>query len=146
MKDAPRYMMKIFLDTNVLLDVIQEREGVQAVRQLLEIAKAGNDIRLYVSYLSIANAAFVLRSRPADEIKALLKELMNYCNVLPCTDMQIYEGIRGVDCPDFEDGLQIMCAESNHCDLILTSNVRHFYGCTELPVLTAADFVSHCGR
>ena len=46
--------------------------------------------------------------------------------------------------PDFEDSLQIMCAEEKLCDVIVTDNAGHFRDFTDIPVLTPADFLAQC--
>ena len=136
-------MKKIFLDTNIVLDLIEKREGLMCARRILEFASdTGN--RLYVSALSMANAAYVVRRRPAAEVKQCLGECMDYLNVLPMNDMQIYEAVRSGTSPDFEDNLQIICAEYGGCDLIISHNVAHFRSHTDIPVLSPQEFVSHC--
>lgn len=136
--------MKIFLDTNILLDVIQDRQGAPDALKIIEISRNDNNVRLYTSYLSMANIAFVLRHRLPEERNEALREMCKFCNVLPCTDMQLYQSLKNSDCPDFEDNLQIMCAEAERCDLILTNNPKHLRGYTELPVLSSKDFMEHC--
>lgn len=137
-------MKKIFLDTNVLLDVIEERPGLAEAQKIIDYASSDCFTRLYVSTLTIANAAYVIRRRPLLEIKQCLKECMEFCNVLPMNDMQLYEAIRSGKSPDFEDNLQIMCAEQGGCDLIVTNNASHFRPHTDIPVLTPEEFISHC--
>ena len=56
------------------------------------------------------------------------------------SDMFLYDALRS-DCPDFEDALQIACAEADNCDFILTSNIRHFQRYTRIPVYTPAEFL-----
>ena len=56
-------MTKIYLDTNVILDLyIPGREGKAAARTLLDLQESSEDtIRLYLSFLSVADIAYVLR-------------------------------------------------------------------------------------
>lgn len=139
-------MKKVFLDTNVLLDVIEKRPGLAEAQKIIDYASGDCFTRLYVSTLTIANAAYVIRRRPLLEIKQCLKECMGFCNVLPMNDMQLFEAIRSGNSPDFEDNLQIMCAEYGGCDLIVTNNVSHFRPHTDIPVLSPEEFISHCQR
>ena len=134
--------MKIFLDTNILLDLVLDRTGADAARQIVGISKENAWTRLYVSYLSMANIAYVLRKRPAEEVKDCLTRLYKLVDILPMNDMQLMTAIRSCDCPDFEDALQIMCAEEKGCDVIITSNISHFRPYTDIPVLSPAEFLS----
>ena len=131
-------MTKIFLDTNVILDLlIPGREGKDAAQGLLDLREAYPDrIRLHLSFLSVADIAYVLRKHlPASEIKATLQALLKTCQAIGMTDLFLHDA-------DFEDALQIACAETDFCDFILTSNTRHFQGYTRIPVMTPAEFLA----
>lgn len=136
-------MTKIFLDTNIILDLyIPGREGKAAARALLDLkASAGDDIRLYISFLSVADIAYVLRKHFGKErLKELIRELLHFCDVLPMSDSSIFDALES-PCPDFEDALQISCAEMKECDFLLSSNLRHFQGNTWITVLSAEQFI-----
>lgn len=137
-------MRKIFLDTNVLLDLIERRSGLEMAEKIIEYVANNSAERLYVSALTMANTAFVIRRRTVQDVKLCLSECMGFCNVLPMNDMQLYEAVRSGTSPDFEDNLQIMCAEYGGCDLIITNNTGHFRGHTDIPVLSPEEFVSRC--
>jgi predicted nucleic acid-binding protein len=136
-------MTKIFLDTNVILDLyIPGREGKTAAQSLLDLKEsAGDDIRLYISFLSVANIAYVLRKHFGKErLKELTRELLHFCDVLSMSDYSIFDALES-PCPDFEDALQISCAEMKECDFLLSSNLRHFQGNTWMTVLTPVQFL-----
>ena len=136
-------MTKIFLDTNVILDLyVPGREGKAAARTLLDLKEvAGDDIRLYLSFLSVADIAYVLRKHcDKTQLKEILRGLFHFCDVLSMSDISILDAL-DTSCPDFEDALQISCAEMKECDFLLTSNLRHFQEYTWMTVLTPAQFV-----
>ena len=134
--------MKIYLDTNVVLDRISERAG-SALADTLFSCYNSDFNRLYASCLSVADSAYILRKALSrDKLRDILKEFCRECNILPMNDMQIYDALK-CKSPDFEDSLQIMCAEEKGCDVILTNNVTHFRDYTDIPVLTPAEFLSH---
>ena len=131
-------MKKIFLDSNVILDSILHREGYEAVDQILQYG-ANHWVKNCTSALSFANIAYILRkSLKGDELYDAHKTLFKYISVLPMEDMLIYNALRfGV--PDFEDSLQIACADMEGCDLIITRDKKHFQG-LPLPVYTPEEF------
>ena len=136
-------MTKIFLDTNVILDLyIPGREGKTAAQSLFNLKEsAGDDIRLFISFLSVANIAYVLRKHFGKErLKELIRELFHFCDILSMSDYSIFEALES-PCPDFEDALQISCAEMKECDFLLSSNLHHFQGNTWMTVLTPAQFL-----
>ena len=55
-------MKKIFLDTNVLVDYIMNREGGTDAKNLLMRGRNG-DVQLYASFLTFANLAYILRNK-----------------------------------------------------------------------------------
>ena len=136
-------MTKIFLDTNVILDLfIPGREGKAAARSRLDLkGTLGNDIRLFISCLSVADIAYVLRKHyDRIRMKEILRELLHFCDVLSMSDLSIFDALDS-PCPDFEDALQLSCAEIKECDFLLTSNLRHFQGNTWMTILTPAHFL-----
>lgn len=136
-------MRKIFLDTNVLLDYVLRRPGSHHVDAIIELASGNKWMHLYVSYLSMANTAYIIRKRLPEDIRECLAELSGWVDILPMNDMQFMTAVRDCKSPDFEDALQIMCAEEKECDLILTNNATHFKSYTEIPVMTPSEFLSH---
>jgi len=136
--------MKIFLDTNVLLDLVLDRDGADAAQRIVTIGRKDEWTRLYASYLSMANIAYILRKRPMEDVKDCLSQLYKLLAVLPMNDTQLMSAIRNCSSPDFEDSLQIMCAEDKACDVIVTNNPAHFRSFTDIPVLTPDEFLSLC--
>lgn len=132
--------MKAFFDTNVLLDLIEQREGECNVRQITQYLQGPYD-RICISYLSLANAAYILRKVfPSNQMRTILAEINAKMKVVPGLDQHIYD-LQKVSGDDLEDCLQILCAE---CDVIITRNVRDFKGNTMIPVLTPEEFLQHC--
>ena len=137
-------MNKVFLDTNVLLDIILAREGAERAKKIMALAVQKKGIRVYASFLSMANIAYILRKNGNEACWQCIKELSKVCGVLPMTDAQMYDVLQGTPTLDFEDSLQIACADHASCDIIVTSNTRHFKPCTDIPVFSPEEFLSHC--
>lgn len=140
--------MKIFLDTDIALDYMLTRRGSEQIGCFLASFRKDKDKRIYVSYLTMANAAYILRKHYSNvELNMLFRAFTSECNVLPMNDMQLYEALRCSNPSlDFEDSLQIMCAEHAGCDVIVTHNVDHFRPYTDIPSITPEDFISHCRK
>ena len=58
--------MKVFLDTNILLDFVDNCEKREYAETIIELGRQGI-IELYASYLSYANMGYILRKRKQDE-------------------------------------------------------------------------------
>lgn len=116
---------RLFLDTNVLLDVLLERPGYEPVLEILQQGADGK-ASLCVSYLTMANIAYVLRKDPGGLILSpTLKQISLLTEVLPMDHAQLQRALLLAG-PDFEDILQAVCAESGHCKVIITHNPKDF--------------------
>ena len=117
--------MKLFLDTNILLDIILERPGFEAPLEVFQKASDGL-VELYASYLSMANIAYILRKNYKGALIPTLKQLSCLLTVLPMDGHQL-ETAMMLEGPDFEDILQAVCAKEGGCEIILTHNPAHFH-------------------
>ena len=116
---------RLFLDTNVLLDVLLERPGYQATLTLLQAGSDGR-VSLCTSILSMANIAYVLRKTTNPGLLTpTIKQLSSLLEVLPMDAAQLDNALL-LSGPDFEDVLQAVCAVQGDCSLIITRNPKHF--------------------
>ena len=116
---------KVFFDTNIMLDLLQERPGYQYAARLLQRQEDG-EITVCISILSMANIAYVLRRTiPQNLLVPTLKQISSIVEVIPMDDTQLQKALL-MDGPDFEDIMQAACAASNGCQVILTHNPRDF--------------------
>lgn len=132
-------MKKVFLDTNVLLDFILNREGAENTSKIFQIGRDG-DIELYVSVLTMANAAYIgKRGRTKENLLEFLNLITSFVNVLSMDEVQWKNSI-SIDSPDLEDMLQYQCALAGQCDIVITRNVKHFTF-SKIQVLTPTEFL-----
>ena len=132
-------MKKVFIDTNVLIDFILEREGAKNAADILQLGEE-KKIRTAASFLTMANTAYIIRKgRTQTELYALLTDLSDMIEILPMDERQFKDAL---DRPasDFEDVLQYECAKAHGCDVIVTRNSRHF-PFAQIPVLSPAEFL-----
>ena len=119
--------MKVFLDTNIILDLLLERDGWRQSAQILSLQERGA-LTVCVSVLTVVNVAYVYRKTVGEDIAVVnLKYLSSFLEVLPMDaamlDCAIMAGGR-----DFEDTLQAIVAATARCDVIVTRNVKDFEG------------------
>lgn len=118
--------MKLLIDANILLDVLQNREPhVQAssvVWKLCETEKAKG----YVSALTFANLVYIMRKElDPKKIEETLKALSL---IFEFADFNVSDLTHAAELEwdDFEDAVQSVTAERVHADFIITRNVRDF--------------------
>ena len=109
--------MKVFLDTNILLDLLLEREGFEDSAELFRLQEDGR-LKLYVSYLTMVNIAYVYRKTVGQNMAVLVE-------VLPMDGGQLQKALM-MSGPDIEDIFQLTCAVAGGMDFIVTRNVKDF--------------------
>lgn len=118
-------MNRIFIDTNIIIDVLMQREGYLSSAMVLALSKK-EDVSLYVSVLTMANVAYILRkSLRGEDFYKEMKKLSGFLNVTDTTTRHFLSALE-LQSKDFEDALQYYCAESNQCDVIVTRNKKDF--------------------
>ena len=133
--------MKLFLDTNVVIDVIAAREPFVANSQtLLSICETGEATGI-VSTLTFCTISYVLRKLLPPDIMRM--KLHGFRNILEPIDLSTTLLDRAIasSITDFEDAVQYYSAVYCGADYIITRNVKHFPQ-TGIPVLTPTDFLA----
>jgi predicted nucleic acid-binding protein len=134
-------MKNVFLDTNILLDLLLKRKAfLHDATQLFSKADLG-EIHLFMSALSFANAYYILFKGTDD--KAARKELRKVETIVSIIDLNgkmIKLSLNDVDFKDFEDGLQYYAALEGKVDVIVTRNLKDFKSST-IPVMTPDAFL-----
>lgn len=133
--------MRVFIDTNVLLDAIVARSDIQFTRDAAAILTLGDTkvVELYMSVLSVPTIAYVLKNMSAAAKKDVIRTLTDIVNVLPSLPGHISNMLDSSK-PDIEDALQAESAREGACDLILTRNAKTFAGCG-IPAVTPQEFL-----
>ena len=132
-------MKKVFLDTNVILDSVLIRDNYLSAAAILT-ASDNKVIDCYASFLTVANAAYTLKKgKTAKEMRNLLKDAFDGITILPMDNDQLRQAYE-VGAPDFEDVLQYECAKTAKCDMIVTSNTKHFKFIDDIDVMSTIDF------
>ena len=133
--------MKLFLDTNIVIDVLAAREPFvadsRAVFNLCETGKANGCI----SALTLCTISYVLRKLVTPvTMRAKLRDLRN---VLTPVDLSVSLLDKAISSKlaDFEDAVQFYTAVYSEADYIITRNVKHFPQ-ENIPVLTPTDFLA----
>jgi predicted nucleic acid-binding protein len=131
-------MKRIFLDTNVLIDYIDNRAGADDAEQIFACGFSG-EVLLFASSLTFANMAYIIKGRTREEKYDALSQM---AGVVEIVDLRKQEVMAAIDHPvkDFEDMLQYQCAKAAGCDIIVTNDRRH-YDFSDIPHCTSADFV-----
>jgi len=134
-------MKKIFIDTNIVIDLLSRREPFFEEAAALFSLADKKQVELSVSSLTIANTSYaLLRQMDSNKAKSVLRKLRLILKILPLNDKIIGLALNEEAFSDFEDGLQYFTAIEDGQELIITRNLRDFKN-SKLPTMTAKQFV-----
>jgi predicted nucleic acid-binding protein len=129
-------MKKLFLDTNIIVDLIADRKPFS--KYSIEIFKKAEEkkIKLFTSSHSIATTHYLLKKYLEEKIlRDVLYNLLDYVTVIAVDTDVLKKGLRSKH-KDFEDSIQILCASTiEKIDCIVTRNTKDFRD-SEILVLT----------
>ncbi|GAB3918226.1 type II toxin-antitoxin system VapC family toxin [Larkinella terrae] len=135
---------RLFLDTNIVLDLLGERiPHYHSIAKLATLADNG-EIVLAVSALSFATVNYFL-SKFEGNAKAIekLRKFKIISAIISVDELMIEKGLNS-NFTDFEDALQYFCAVKGNCRIILTRNPKD-YKQSELPIMTAEEYLASVG-
>ena len=132
--------MKVFLDTNILLDFGQERVDFQYAKAIMELGERG-EFELCASYLSYANMGYILRHHPKETLWEMINIMREGIHVLPSSSNQLDKALSHTPVKDYEDLLQYQCAVEGKCDVIITNNKRDFDEFCDIPTYSSKEFL-----
>lgn len=133
-------MEKVFVDTNVVIDLLAKRDPFYKEAQHLFSLSDKREIELQISSLTFANAYYsIVKHYKAVDAKKYLLKFKVLVNILPLDDKAIELALAS-DFGDFEDGLQYFVAMNYAADVIITRNIKDFKN-SKIPVMTAGAYL-----
>lgn len=132
-------MRKIFVDTNILVDLIADRKPFSKYAIKIFNTAETKKIKLFTSSHSLATTCYLLKKYVDDKtLREVLLELIEYVTIIPVDSAILTKGLRSKH-KDFEDSIQIFCATTiEKIDCIVTRNVKDFKG-SELPIFAPEE-------
>jgi len=132
---------KIFIDTDVILDVAFERKPFFYHSQKILSLVEKNYFTGFTSSLILANCYYIISNNKNRNIaQKTISKLRSILTILPFTDKEIGESLNS-NISDFEDGVQYFIAVNNGLDTIITRNIRD-YKKVNINVFLPNDFLS----
>ncbi len=134
-------MTSIFVDTDVILDLLLQRHSFYIhAAQLFTLADKGQ-IKINISSLSFSNLHYLLSKQyNRVESRRILSQLKTLVVVLSVDDKVISLALNS-DFTDFEDAIQYFTAINNDVPMLITRNLKD-YKTAAIPVLSPAAFLS----
>ena len=133
--------MKLFLDTNIVIDVIANREPfAEDSRIILNLCETGKAEGI-ISALTLCTISYVLRKfATPGMMRTKLRDLRNILKPIDLSVSLLDKAIVS-SITDFEDAVQFYTAAYSDADVIITRNIKHFPQ-DNIPVLTPTEFLA----
>lgn len=132
---------KIFVDTNILIDFVCNREQFYDDAETLFAMGLSGNIEISFSDISAINTLYVGRKYgfTIEELSDQLLDVLSYCSVIPSDKRIIVEALQS-GWKDKEDCTQYLSARN--ADVIITRNVDDFNGQSEIAVMTPNEYLA----
>jgi predicted nucleic acid-binding protein len=131
---------KIFLDTDIVLDLLLERQPFYTSASKVFALADRKLISLFVSSVTFVNTNYVLCSHIGEKAaKSTLRNLKIIVTILP-VDEKIVGLALNSEFKDFEDAIQHFTATENGIKVLLSRNIKD-YKHAQLRVITADEFI-----
>ena len=133
--------MRVLFDTDLVLDLVLDREPfVDAAADVFNLHEKGR-IRGYISGITLINVFYLTRkSKGIVGARKAVEELLTTLSICPL-DQLVLENAHRLTFTDYEDAVQHACATASGLDAIITRNLADYKNAT-LPVFSPTDFLN----
>ncbi len=138
--------MKVFLDTNVILDWLLNRENCfsKEAKIIIELAE-NKKLKLFISSGSIYTITYLLQKviKDSNELRETIIEILGIITIQNCSQNRYIEACKN-SINDLEDAFQYEIALSNiEIEYFITGNLKDFKGISNSPlkILNPAQFL-----
>ena len=132
--------MNVFLDTNILLDVLARRDPFFESASRIWLMSEEKLIAAYVSAISFNNIYYIIRKLEgrgkANRALGLMRKIFRVVAV----DERLLDEAMTSKFDDFEDAIQYRCAMRCRASALITRNPRHFPS-EGMKIMTGAQFL-----
>ena len=130
----------IFVDTNIILDWLAQREPFFKFAKELFKKGENDEIKIWTSTMSFISTEYIMRKQIGkDKTKQALAGIRTICNVCKSGEKEIDLSILS-SFKDFEDAFQYYNALNNSCKVIITRNPKDFKE-SEIPIMSAEEYL-----
>lgn len=132
--------MKIFIDTNILLDVLTGREPFYKNSAIIWSMVEKEIVKGYISAISVNNVYYIVKKlKGRIEAEKVVDKILKDFKVISLT-YEILKLARTMKERDFEDIIQYFSALQVGCDFIITRNKKDFPR-KEIEIVDPGEFI-----
>jgi predicted nucleic acid-binding protein len=131
--------MNALLDTNVVVDILSKRDGYEDSLRILAFCETCR-VTGFVSAVTVTDVMYILRKHISpDAVRNAVQTLLVIVKVEDVLKSDISAAFSS-DMKDFEDAVQVSCANRINADYIVTRNVKDFVN-SAIPAISPVDML-----
>lgn len=142
--------MKIFCDTNIIIEFLCRREQADLIERVLRFESDKN--QYFISVGSFYTITFIIEkylrketdlsaNQRLGKLREILLSILSDFNIAPLSYHNLKNGVNDNNYIDLEDSYQCQAALSSQCDVLLTINKKDFVSSENLYVCTPQEFI-----
>jgi predicted nucleic acid-binding protein len=132
--------MRLFLDTNILIDVANKRPPFFAASAAVLERCDLLGIDLFLAAHGLATVFYVTKRKSGNATAlASIHQILSFAEVAPLGDAEARSAL-GYGIPDYEDALQAAAASACAADWLITRDATGFAG-SPVPILSPEEFL-----
>lgn len=132
-------MLRIFLDANVLVSVLNKEYPLFTYSSRILSLASHPKFEVYTSPMCLAIAFYFAEKKNKTTAKQKIAILCQHIKIVGNTDAGVIATLSNKKINDFEDGLEYYAALDAKCDMIVTEDVGDFYF-SDIAVYSCSDF------
>ncbi|MBR8828409.1 MAG: PIN domain-containing protein [Gomphosphaeria aponina SAG 52.96 = DSM 107014] len=135
--------MKVLIDTNIILDFLQQREPFREDAEAIFAAIGNGQIIGYVTATTVTDIFYIVRkqTKSIEQARLAVIETLKVMQISSVNGPKL-EAALASNLKDFEDGVQLACAVADNLDAIITRNAKDFSG-SSMPILSVRELLNN---
>lgn len=132
--------MKVFVDANILVSVLNKEYPLFTHSARILSLSGNNNFEIYTSPICLAIAFYFAEKKHKTKLaKEKIALLCRHILIAPATGSVVEKAVTNKKINDFEDGLEYYSAIESNCHYIVTEDKDDFYF-SEIEVMNAKTF------
>lgn len=137
--------MKIFLDANILVAVLNRQYPLFTYAAKILSLSENKKYQLYTSPICLAIAFYFAEKKSGTkQAKEKIAMISKHINITSVDSETVEFSVQNIKINDFEDGLEYYSAINSGCQIIVTEDTSDFYF-SEIPVYNSESFLETLG-
>lgn len=128
--------MKIFIDTNIFLDLILKRANYQEATIILNSCEK-NVFDAYIADITLLNIDYIAKKQ-VQNINTFLRAVSSVFEIIGINN-ELFNRALLLNNADLEDNVQYICALHHHCQIIISNDKNFYQG--DIKVLSSKQFI-----